>query len=546
MSVIFWPSTLPQKPRSQTLSASPRSMVAAFAPDEGVELTRPRITAPIHVLEFTWPTMTEAQAVIFREFFEVTTKGGALPFAWQDPRTDEWFMWKPVPTGPAYQESDAGPDAVTFSSTLVRQPIEPWWVSYVPPSGTTIPDVMLDFENHLYALNGVKSTMKGIMQMSRASIGSYFDSTGLMRYAAIDAMRMDHDPKTLAPLGLLLERWSQNLNLYSHGFSTGWATSGAALTANDVAGMDGTITAGRITEDSGNSAHYIRQAVDPSWVSGISYVVSGYFKRHTGTRHAAISLPSSIFGTNAAGGFNLSTGVATVVVSGTSTSVGMDDVGGGWWRCWIKSTATSTGTGVSLFRITSSATSISIYTGDGSSALSFWGAQIEVGNLTSYMPTTSASFLRYGDVVTIEASKLPVGFDTAGTIQCELTNWHTEGNLQFNRALMLTANGDLNNRISVAANDVSGNGDTYVASVQQAFLGVGAVSSGATANFAMAYAANNFAISKNGAAVVTDGAGTVPPVDTVAIGYQMRRAHFKRVSMWASRLSNADLLVLSA
>lgn len=546
MSVIFWPSTLPQKPRSQTLSVSPRSMVASFAPENGVELTRPRITAPIHVMEFTWPTMTEAQAVIFREFFDVTTKGGALPFAWQDPRTDEWFMWKPVPTGPAYQESHAGPDSVSFSVTLVRQPMQPWWVTYVPPSGTDVPDVLLDFMNGIYAINGNRTTMKGALTISRDSIGSYFDSDGVMKYAPVDRARMDYDPATLTLRGLLLERYSQNLNLYSQDFATGWSTNNATLTAAAAVGLDGTTSAGEITENGVSGGHYITRTYGAIWTSGNVYVVSRYFKRAVGTRHALIFLPSGVFGASVVAGFNLGTGVATVVVSGTSTTAGMEDAGNGWYRCWVKSTATTTASGDVTDRIGNSSTSGAAYTGDSTSSIYIWGAQIEIDELTSYMLSTSTPYLREDDVTTIEASRLPAGFDVAGTMQCKMTSGHSTGNAAFNRALMFTDNGDLNNRISFVMNDVTGSMEVFTGGVAQAQISVGAVASGATANFAGAYAANDFAVSKNGGAVSTDAAGTVPPVDMVTIHQRMRRVHYHQIALWASRLSNTDLVALSA
>lgn len=50
---------------------------------------------------------------------------------------------------------------------------------------------------------------------SRASVGTYFDSSGALQTAAIDEPRFDHDPNTLAPLGLLKEIERTNLFLNS-------------------------------------------------------------------------------------------------------------------------------------------------------------------------------------------------------------------------------------------------------------------------------------------------------------------------------------------
>jgi hypothetical protein len=125
-------------------------MVAAFEPEQGVEITRPRVTAAIHVLSFETPALTKAQMVTVRAFFEETTKGGALSFCMLDPRTDEAWLWKPVPGDGPYREADAGGDLMTVALTLVRQPGRPWWSSYCLTTVSTVPLLVLDFQNSIH------------------------------------------------------------------------------------------------------------------------------------------------------------------------------------------------------------------------------------------------------------------------------------------------------------------------------------------------------------------------------------------------------------
>jgi len=53
---------------------------------------------------------------------------------------------------------------------------------------------------------------------TRGSTGTYFGSDGLMRTAAANEPRFDHDPVTGQSLGLLVEESRQNLLTYSNDY----------------------------------------------------------------------------------------------------------------------------------------------------------------------------------------------------------------------------------------------------------------------------------------------------------------------------------------
>jgi hypothetical protein len=85
--------------------------------------------------------------------------------------------------------------------------------------------------------------------------------------------------------------------------------------------------------------------------------------------------------------FNLSTGVASQASAGTTPSV--TNVGNGWYRCAVTFTATATTTGATRIGVMLNETTQS-YTGDGTSGIYIWGAQLEqASTVGEYIPTTS-------------------------------------------------------------------------------------------------------------------------------------------------------------
>jgi hypothetical protein len=113
----------------------------------------------------------------------------------------------------------------------------------------------------------------------------------------------------------------------------------------------------------------------------------------------------SIFPLSATGGvwFNLTNGTIGTQQSGFVGSI--TSFGDGWYRCAVQ--CTGIGTSGTTARIISTNANGVQSTGDGTSGIFIWGAQIEAGSFaTSYIPTTTGSVVRSADVCSITSSTL--------------------------------------------------------------------------------------------------------------------------------------------
>jgi len=247
----------------------------------------------------------------------------------------------------------------------------------------------------------------------RTSAGSFINSTGLVESAGSNVSRFTHDPVTLASLGLLIEESRTNLITNSEQINNAaWTHVGGSHTANQTTAPSGEVTADLFTENSAASTQH-RLFQIPTVAIGTTYTASIFVKRASGSRQFALTLTTATAVARVY--FNLDTGTVGTVVAGSGTITAYPN---GWYRCTATGVADGLN-GTTFLQLCNGTTSGSeTYTGDGTSGLYIWGAQLEAGAFaTSYIQTTSASATRAADVVTITGTDFSSWFNQSkGTI----------------------------------------------------------------------------------------------------------------------------------
>jgi len=295
--------------------------------------------------------------------------------------------------------------------------LDPSWLNDISGAlPASRPALLLDFANSLYVDPRITFT--------RASAATRVNSTGLLESVASNVPRLDYDPITLECKGLLIEESRTNLLTYSEQFDNAdWIKSRCTVTANAITAPDGTLTADKMVEDTQTGAHHLNRG-GFAFVSGTTYTISQHVKAAERNK-CALGLGNSTVTFNggaAAATFDLVAKTATKGAYGLSA--GIQELPGGWFRVWLTGTADSTGNDTAFAPFLNNGSTTS-YTGDGTSGIYIWGAQLEVGSFpTSYVPTTTTAVTRAADVAAMTGMNFSEWATSVGTI---LAKYKTAG-----------------------------------------------------------------------------------------------------------------------
>ncbi len=238
----------------------------------------------------------------------------------------------------------------------------PWVKNELWNKARSVPSLDLRFADNKSLVDA--TTGQNFVTFTRASSGTYVDSQGVIRTATTNLLLRSEEFDNAS--------WTR----------TGVFAFGSGSITNAAISPNGTLTADLITEDTSvSSLHRLNRG--SLTVAAVSNTVSIYAKRANGIRNIEINANAL---TNARAVFDLGSGTVGEVSSGTAS---IQSVGDGWYRCSVTGVSAG-GTSTLFIHIsTGTTTASSTYTGDGTSGIYLWGAQLEQSSTVGeYIPTT--------------------------------------------------------------------------------------------------------------------------------------------------------------
>ena len=201
-------------------------------------------------------------------------------------------------------------------------------------------------------------TLDPRITFTRASSGTFVGSDGMLKTA------------------------TTNLCLQSENFTTTWTNFLSTDAANTTIAPNGTLTADTLIPDSGATAGLIRQDFSGATFTDNASISFSIYVKAAGLTSFNIQFynkANTFYGTQTV---NASTGGLSG--SGTIASTAVTNVGDGWYRVSMTGVSAGSGaTGPNIRLVVSS-------TGDGTSGIYLWGAQLEQSpTVGEYVPTTS-------------------------------------------------------------------------------------------------------------------------------------------------------------
>ena len=413
------------------------------------------------------------------------------------------------------------------------------------------PSLLLDFAN--------AAAVDPRVTFTRHSRATAFDARGQLRTFDANAPRIDYDPATLACRGLLIEEQRTN--------SIRTNTMQGA-----VAGTPGTMPTNWATFTTRTGL--TREIVGTGTENGITYIdirISGtpntsgtysvLFETNTGISAAnAQNWAQSVYLKLQSGSFS---GISSVVQNqderSTTTYIRTNSSA----PITITSQALSTQRFVFSSTLSGGATVAHLVpyltlTLDGAAidiTLRIGLPQLEQGAFaTSVIPTTTAAATRSADVASITGANFSSWFNsTQGTVCAELMRpsliastafanaWSISDNTADERYLVYNTGGSQTMDVAVTDGGVG----------QATLSAPGVITTNSQIKTAFAYAANDFAWVRDAGTVQTDTSGTLPTVDRLYIGANsvgsgQWTGHIQRIAYYPRRLTNAELLAITA
>lgn len=170
----------------------------------------------------------------------------------------------------------------------------------------------------------------------------------------------------------LIELAPYNLLTYSEQFDNAiWIKSASSITANATTAPNGTLTADKLVGTGNNPILY----QDLLTLNGVSATISVYAKKSE-LNWLRLTNNSAAY---AAAWFNLNTGTIGTITGTAAPTATITSVGDGWYRCTLTMLFSNAAAADLLIACTNADNTTTGYTGDGTSGIFIWGAQLVEG-----------------------------------------------------------------------------------------------------------------------------------------------------------------------
>ena len=445
----------------------------------------------------------------------------------------------------------AGTSGTTATMTNVGNG---WWRCAVitfaaTATATSSPQIYLENESNLASYTGDGTSgiyVWGAQLSDSASLDQYVNNpVAAPSSTAYYGPRFDYDPVTLQPRGLLIEEQRSNLLVRSEEFNTTWTATRSSVVANAIVAPDGTLTGDKLVEDTtASNTHFVTQT---QTATATTTTFSCYAKAGERTQINLHSFESSTPSNPIVATFDLLSG--TVVSKSVNTiSASITPVGNGWYRCVATGTTALVST---TWNIRPAVDGNVTYTGDGTSGIYIWGAQLEAGAFpTSYIPTTTAQVTRSADVALIQGSNFSSWYNPNEStifVSPTITSARTS-----DPTFIRIDDGTDANRVQI------GTGASFT--VFNSFIITSNVSQGGNTNsisplgttkVAFGFTTNSSVNSVNGSVGTTDTSVAMPSgINRLLVGSgsgtSYMNGHIRQVAYYPRRLQNSELVALTS
>lgn len=334
---------------------------------------------------------------------------------------------------------------------LSQDKSQPYWITKLLADTDSLvgptPSLDLDFEKGVFKVEGESDTFANTVTYTRAdAVATKYHASGKLATVGTDTPQFEYNPET-GERYLLLEPARTNLLTRSEEFdNAAWTKVNATVNANAAIAPDGTTTAAKLVEGAVDGVHVAFQ-LGGSPLDG-EYTTGVYAK----AAERSFMMLSLVGSQSISAIFDLSLGVVTHISTGV-VSAEIKKAGNGFWHCSLVDVVTS-GPVYCYIGTRQGPTSTATYTGDGTSGIYIWGAQLEQGSYpTSYIKTVASAVTRAAPLLLNLAGEWANADE--GTFFVEYKNRNLLGD--ESSAILHLSDGTENNRISMFADEAANN-----------------------------------------------------------------------------------------